>query len=359
MARVLMKGNEAIAEAAIRAGCRFFFGYPITPQSEIPEYLSKRFPEVGGTFVQAESEVAASNMVYGAACTGARVFSSSSSPGISLMGEAVSYIAASEVPAVIVNIVRAGPGLGGILPSQGDYWQATRGMGHGDFRNLVLAPSSVQEAADLVMLAFELADKYNNPVVILGDGLIGQMMEPVEFKDTVDMTKLPPKPWALTGCKGREPNIITSLFLDPAKLEELNQRLFKKYQRMEAEEKRWEAYNISDRMDVCVFAWGIVARICKTAIDELKAEGMEVGLIRCISLYPFPSEAVAEAADKADQLISMELSTGQMIDDVRLAVGKRHVHFYGRQGGIVPTPNELKQVLIRIAGRNGKEITND
>jgi 2-oxoglutarate ferredoxin oxidoreductase subunit alpha len=348
MTRVLMKGNEAIAEASIRAGCRFFFGYPITPQSEISEYLAKRYPEVGGTFVQAESEVAASNMVYGAACVGVRAFTSSSSPGISLMSEAASYIAASEVPAVLVNIVRAGPGLGGILPSQGDYWQATRGMGHGDFRLLVLAPSSVQEAANLVLLAFELADKYTNPVMVIGDGIIGQMMEPVEFGEMIDPASLPAKPWALTGAKGRPPNIITSLFLDPVKNEELNQRMYRKYKRMEAEEKRWEEYNVSDKMKLLVFAWGTMARIAKTAIDDLRADGIEAGLFRPITLYPFPSEAAAAAAAKAEKLISIELSTGQMIDDVRLAVCGRPVAFFGRQGGMVPTPGEVKGEFLKL-----------
>ncbi len=347
MARVLMKGNEAIAEASIRAGCRHFFGYPITPQSEVPEYLAKRYPEVGGTFVQAESEVAAVNMIYGAACTGTRVFTSSSSPGISLMSEGMSYIAASEVPVVAINIVRAGPGLGGILPSQGDYWQATRGMGHGDFRILTLAPSSVQEAADLVMLAFELADKYTNPVMVIGDGIIGQMMEPVEFKEEIDPSTLPEKPWALRGCKGREPNIITSLFLDPKVLEALNQRMYKKYQQMEAVEKRWDEYNISNKMKLLAFAWGTMSRICKTAIDELKGEGIEVGLLRPITLYPYPMEAAREAAQKAEKLISVEMSTGQMIDDVRLATG-RDVAFFGRQGGIVPTPDEVKDEFVKL-----------
>jgi 2-oxoglutarate ferredoxin oxidoreductase subunit alpha len=350
MARVLMKGNEAIAEASIRAGCRFYFGYPITPQSEIDEYLAKRYSEVGGTFVQAESEVAASNMVYGCGCTGTRVFTSSSSPGISLMSEAASYIATSQIPVVMINIVRAGPGLGGILPSQGDYWQATRGMGHGDFRLLVLAPSSVQEAADLVALAFDLADKYTNPIMIIGDGIIGQMMEPVEFKDMIDPESLPPKPWALTGCKGREPNIITSLFLDPIVMEKVNQTMYRKYKQMEREEKRWETYNISDHMKLCAYAWGTMARISKTAIDELKREGVEVGLLRPITLFPFPSEAADEVASKAEKLISVELSTGQMIDDIRLAVGKREVSFFGRQGGMVPTPSEVKQAFLDVIG---------
>ncbi len=348
MARVLMKGNEAIGEAAIRAGCRFFFGYPITPQSEVPEYLAKRFPEVDGHFIQAESEVAASNMIYGAACSGTRVLTTSSSPGISLMSEAISYCAGTEVPVVFVNIVRAGPGLGGILPSQGDYWQATRGMGHGDFRILVLAPNCVQEAADLIMLAFDLADKYTNPVMILGDGIIGQMMEPVEFGEMVDPETLPEKPWALTGAKGREPNILTSLFLDPNVLEALNQRLLAKYRQMEAVEKRWETYNISDNMDLAVYAWGTMSRIGKTAIDELKERGIEIGLFRPITLYPYPYEAAGEVASKAKKLISIELSTGQMIDDVRLAAPGREVNFFGRQGGIVPTPEDVRDEFLKL-----------
>jgi len=346
-----MKGNEAIGEAAIRAGCRFFFGYPITPQSEVPEYLAKRFPEVGGHFVQAESEVAASNMIYGAACTGTRVFTSSSSPGISLMSEGLSYIAATEVPVVVVNIVRAGPGLGGILPSQGDYWQATRGMGHGDFRILALAPASVQEAADLVGLAFDLADKYTNPVMVIGDGIIGQMMEPVEFKEMTDPKSFKEQPWALTGAKGRKPNILTSLFLDPIELEQMNQRLLKKYRQMEADEKRCEEYNISDNMKLAVYAWGTMSRICKTAIDELKQEGIEVGLFRPITLYPFAYEAAGAVAEKAEKLISIELSTGQMIDDIRLAAPGREVAFFGRQGGIVPTPEDVKNEMVKLIGK--------
>jgi 2-oxoglutarate/2-oxoacid ferredoxin oxidoreductase subunit alpha len=348
MARILMKGNEAIGEAAIRAGCRFFFGYPITPQSEVPEYLAKRFPEVGGQFVQAESEVAAVNMIYGAACTGTRVFTSSSSPGISLMSEGVSYIAATEVAVVMVNIVRASPGLGGILPSQGDYWQATRGMGHGDFRILVLAPASVQEAADLIRLAFDLADKYTNPVMVIGDGIIGQMMEPVEFPEMIDPKSFKEKPWALTGAKGREPNILTSLFLDPNALEAMNQRLLKKYRQMEATEKRWEEYNISDHMDLLVFAYGTMSRISKTAIDELTQEGYKIGLFRPITLYPYAYEAASALIEKADKLIAVELSTGQMIDDVKLASKGKEVAFFGRQGGIVPTPEEVKSEFLKL-----------
>jgi len=343
-----MKGNEAIGEAAIRAGCRFFFGYPITPQSEIPEYLARRFPEVDGTFVQAESEVAASNMIYGAACTGTRVFTSSSSPGISLMSEGISYIAASEVPVVVVNIVRAGPGLGGILPSQGDYWQATRGMGHGDFRILALAPASVQEAADLVRLAFDLAEKYTNPVMVIGDGIIGQMMEPVEFGEVMEPAPKDKFDWALTGAKDREPNIVTSLFLDPKELEDMNQRLLKKYVQMEAEEKRWEEYNVEDDMELMVYAWGTMSRICKTAIDELKQDGHKIGLFRPITLYPFAYEAAGECAGKAKKLMSVELSTGQMIDDIRLAAPGREVAFFGRQGGIVPTPEEVRNEFLKV-----------
>ncbi len=343
-----MKGNEAIGEAAIRAGCRFFFGYPITPQSEVPEYLARRFSEVGGQFIQAESEVAASNMIYGAGCTGTRVFTSSSSPGISLMSEGLSYIAATEIPVVVINIVRAGPGLGGILPSQGDYWQATRGMGHGDFRILALAPASVQEAADLVGLAFDLADKYTNPVMVIGDGIIGQMMEPVEFKEMIDPASFEEQPWALTGAKNREPRILTSLFLDPIQLEAMNQRLLKKYKQMEAEETRFETYNVSDGMKLLAFAWGTMSRISKTAIDELKGEGIEVGLFRPITLYPFAYEAAGEAVSKAEKLISVELSTGQMIDDVRLSAPGRDVAFFGRQGGIVPTPEDVKNEFLKL-----------
>jgi len=343
-----MKGNEAIGEAAIRAGCRHFFGYPITPQSEVPEYLSKRFPEVDGHFIQAESEVAAVNMIYGAGCTGTRVLTTSSSPGISLMGEGLSYIAATEIPVVVVNIVRAGPGLGGILPSQGDYWQATRGMGHGDFRLLALAPSSVQEAADLVILAFDLAEKYTNPVIIIGDGIIGQMMEPVDFPELVDPKSFKPPSWALTGAKDREPNVLTSLFLDPDELEAMNQRLYVKYQQMEREEKRWETYNITDDMQLAVYAYGTVSRIVKTAIDELTESGYKIGLFRPISLYPYAYEAAGEVASKAKKLMSVELSTGQMVDDIRLAAPGREVHFYGRQGGNVPTPEEVRDQLVKV-----------
>jgi 2-oxoglutarate ferredoxin oxidoreductase subunit alpha len=285
MAKKLMKGCEAIGEAAIHAGCRLFFGYPITPQNEIPEYMSGRLPQVGGTFVQAESEVAASNMLYGAAGAGRRCITSSSSPGISLMAEGMSYMAGAELPVVIVNIMRGGPGLGGILPSQSDYFQATKGAGHGDYRVLVLAPSTVQEAADLTIEAFDLADKYRNPVMILGDGLIGQMMEPVEFKRNVDPADLPSKSWATTGCRGRQPNIINSLYLKAEALEEHNWALQRKYQSMAAE-VRYETYNADGKMDVLVVAYGTVARIARTAVDSLRDKGLEVGIFRPVTLYP-------------------------------------------------------------------------
>ncbi len=358
MVKKLMKGAEAIGEAAIRAGCRLFFGYPITPQNEIPEYLSHRLPQVGGTFVQAESEVAASNMLYGAAGAGERVFTSSSSPGISLMQEGISYIAGSQLPVVIVNIMRAGPGLGGILPAQGDYFQSTKGGGHGDYRLLVLAPSSVQEAADLVIEAFDLADYYRNPVLVVGDGLIGQMMEPVEFKDEYPPIRpLPPKTWASTGHVGGDKprSIINSLFLDPEVLERHNEGLRAKYAEMEKNEIRYQAYGLDADYDVLIVAYGTVARVCQTAMEDLEAEGYRVAMIRPISLYPYPYEAVRKAADKASDVLVVELSTGQMIEDVRLAVqGRRPIHFHGRTGGMLATPEEVADKVRGIVkGRGG------
>ena len=341
MAKKLMKGAEAIAEAAIQAGGTLYFGYPITPQTEVAEYLVKRLPEVGGTFVQAESEVAVGNMLYGAAATGTRVFTSSSSPGISLMAEAISYIACSELPAVFINIIRSGPGLGGILPAQSDYFQATKAAGHGDFHCLVLAPASVQEAVDLVILAFDLADKYTNPVMVIGDGMIGQMMEPVEFKP-YRRPKLPPKTWATNGCKGREANIITSLYLNPDVLDRLNHKIKAKYDAMWREEKRYDTYNLDADYRLLIVSYGTMARICKTAIDELKAEGIEVGLVRPISLYPFPREAVHDAALKAEKVLTVEMSMGQMVEDVDLSLRELAPSlFYGRAGGYVPPPEEI------------------
>ena len=349
MAKKLMKGCEAIGEAAIQAGCRLFFGYPITPQNEIPEYMSARLPKVNGMFVQAESEVSASNMLYGAAGAGCRCFTSSSSPGISLMQEGISYIAGSELPVVFVNIMRGGPGLGGILPSQSDYFQATKGGGHGDYKCLVLAPSTVQEAADLVQLAFDLADKYRNPVYVLGDGLIGQMMEPVEFKKTVKPEDIPVPSWATTGAKGRKPNIINSLFLNPEDLEIHNWKLKKKYDEMEKNEKRWEVFNLDGGADVLFVAYGSVARIAKTAIDDLKEKGVKAALFRPITLYPYPGDQLVEAAGKCRKILVSELSTGQMLEDVKYHLGKNaEVAFYGRVGGMVMTPEELVDEALKL-----------
>jgi 2-oxoglutarate ferredoxin oxidoreductase subunit alpha len=345
--KLLMKGAEAISEAAVRVGCKLFFGYPITPQNEIPEYMSKRLYEVGGHFVQAESEVAASNMIYGAAAVGHRVMTSSSSPGISLKQEGLSYCAGAELPVVCVNIMRGGPGLGGIQPSQSDYFQSTR-PGHGDFRYIVIAPSSIQEAADLVMLAFDLADEYRNPVMILGDGLIGQMMEPVVFKDYEP--KEYDRSWACTGCEGREKNVVNSLYLEPSLLEEHNHHLFRKYARCEAKEVRVEEYMMDDA-EVCIAAYGTTARICKTAIAQLRAEGVKVGLIRPITLWPFPYATFDKWASKVSLVLDVEMSMGQMIEDVKIAVGKQApVEFYGRVGGMVPTPGEIADKVRELVG---------
>jgi len=297
MARVLMKGNEAIAEAAIQAGCRFFFGYPITPQNQIPEYMARRMPEVGGTFLQAESEVSAINMVYGAAGAGARVMTSSSSPGISLKQEGISYIACAELPCVIVNMVRSGPGLGGILPSQGDYFQAVKGGGHGDYRLIVLAPNSVQEAADLVMEAFDLADLYRVPVMILGDGMIGQMMEPVEFRQP-KKRELPPKTWAATGYDGSKPRaVINSLYIEAEEMQAVNNRLQAVYNKITKNETRWDTFMMDDA-DICIVAYGTVSRVARNAIIKAREIGIKAGLIRPVTLWPFPSRAIAEAAEK-------------------------------------------------------------
>jgi 2-oxoglutarate ferredoxin oxidoreductase subunit alpha len=359
MAKKLMKGSEAIAEAAIQAGCRLFFGYPITPQNEIPEYMSSRMPQVGGTFVQAESEVAASNMLYGAAGSGERVMTSSSSPGVSLMAEAISYLAGSELPVVIVNIMRAGPGLGGILPSQGDYFQATKGTAHGDFRVLALAPWSIQEAADLVQDAFDLADYYRNPVFVLGDGLIGQMMEPVEFReDRKPIKELKPKTWAATGWKRDRPRaIINSLFLDPEALERHNQHLKAKFAKMARDEVRFAAYGTDEDYDVLIVAYGTVARVCSTAMEDLKEEGINVAMVRPISLFPFPYEAVQDAATRAKSVLTVELSAGQMIEDVRLATeGSTPIHFHSRMGGMLVSPEEVVYKVKAMLDGSSEEV---
>ncbi|MFP4662153.1 MAG: 3-methyl-2-oxobutanoate dehydrogenase subunit VorB [Halanaerobiales bacterium] len=348
MKKKLMKGNEAIAEAAVKAGCRYFFGYPITPQNALPEYLSYRLPEVDGVFLQAESEVAAINMVYGAAGAGARVLTSSSSPGISLKMEGISYIAGAELPCVIVNIMRAGPGLGGIQPSQSDYFQATKGGGHGDYHMTVLAPSSVQEAVELTMEAFDIADYYRNPVMILGDGIIGQMMEPVTFKKEIKPEELPEKTWATTGAKNRKPNIINSLILDTEKLEKHNLELEAKYNEMKEKEVRVEKYRMEDA-ELAIVAYGTMARISISAVDMARKQGIKVGLIRPISLFPFPEKIISNTTLDIRAYLTVEMSLGQMLEDVRLAVnGERPVHFYGRAGGMIPTPEEIYSELEKI-----------
>ena len=344
----LMKGNEAIAEAAIKAGCRFFFGYPITPQNQIPEYMSKRMPEIGGCFLQAESEVAAINMVYGASGAGARVMTSSSSPGISLKQEGISYMACAELPAVIVNMVRGGPGLGSIQPAQSDYFQMTKGGGHGDYKLIVFAPDSVQEAVDLTYSAFDTADKYRTPVVILGDGMIGQMMEPVEMPE--EIAELPEKPWATTGCAKGERRILNSLYIEPDVMEKVNLRLQEKYNTIARNETRWEEYFMEDA-EMVITAYGTTARIAKKSIKELRKAGVKAGLIRPITLWPFPAEAINKAAARAKAFLTVEMSCGQMVEDVRLAVnGQAPVEFFGRTGGMIPSWKEIYAAAEKALG---------
>jgi 2-oxoglutarate ferredoxin oxidoreductase subunit alpha len=355
--RLLMKGNEALAEAAIRAGCRCFFGYPITPQNEIPEYMAKRMPQVGGVFLQAESEVSAINMVYGAAGAGVRAMTSSSSPGISLKQEGISYMAGAELPCVVVNVMRAGPGLGGIQAAQGDYFQATRGGGHGDYYTLVLAPGSVQEMMDLTFDAFDLADKYRNPVLILCDAILGQMMEPVELKDEF-IAQLQPKPWATVGAKGREPNIINSFYVSAEEQEEHNIKLFTKYQRMRNEEVRVETWRMEDA-ELAIVAYGTVSRIAKAAVELMRQEGIKAGLIRPITLFPFPEKIIHDLAFNVKAFLVTEMSLGQLVEDVRLAVeGVAPVKFYGTAGGRLPTHESIFQKACELMnelkrGENG------
>ena len=342
MAKQLMKGSEAIAEAAIKAGCRAFFGYPITPQNQIPEYMSKRMPQIeGGTFIQAESEVAAINMVYGAAGAGARVMTSSSSPGISLKQEGISYIACAELPCLVVNVTRSGPGLGGILPSQGDYFQATKGGGHGDYHMIVLAPSSVQEAADMVMDGFDLADKYRTPVMILADGMIGQMMEPVEFRE-YDAENLPEKEWAATGWDGtRKKALINSLYIEPEEMVKTSERMKARYAEIEKNETRVQEY-LKEDADYIIAAFGTVGRIARKAAQLARQEGLKVGVIRPVTVWPFPYETFSKAAEKVKGILTVEMNHGQMIEDVRLGVGgKVPVEFYGTVGGNIPDPQEI------------------
>lgn len=350
MEKVLMKGNEAIAEAAMRAGCRHFYGYPITPQTEVSAYMAKNMPKVGGLFMQAESEIAAINMVYGSASAGVRAMTSSSSPGISLKAEGISYMAGADLPCVILNIVRGGPGLGGIQPAQSDYFQATKGLAHGDFNLVVLAPSSIQECVDLTMEAFDIADQYRMPVMIMGDGMLGQMMEPVSFGEYKGR-ELPPKTWATngTGLK-RKHNVVNSLYIDPDTLEKTVIDRDKMYNEIKKTEVKYEAENIEDA-DIIMVAYGTIGRIVKNAIKKAREEGIKVGLIRPITLWPFPEEVINKAADTAKAFISVEMSTGQMVEDVKLAVnGKAKVDFFGRTGGVIPIPDEILAKIKEVAG---------
>ncbi len=341
--KVLLSGNEALAEGALRAGCRCYFGYPITPQSEIPAYMVRRMKEVGGVFLQAESEIAAINMVYGAAAAGARAMTSSSGPGISLKQEGLSYLAGAELPAVIVNVMRGGPGLGNIAPSQSDYFQATRGGGHGDYHLIVLAPYSVQEMLDLAYLAFELADKYRNPVMILADAILGQMMEGVQFKE--ENREVKKKDWIVGGGKGRTPNIIRSLFLEEGVLEEHNQKLQEKYARMRRLEVKYESMQTDD-VELLLVSYGSMARLASEVVTRLRKKGIKAGLLRPVTLWPFPYDSIRKLTDRVRFVFVVEMSEGQMLEDVKLAVeGRVPVHFYGRLGGGVPTPLEVMEKI--------------
>jgi 2-oxoglutarate/2-oxoacid ferredoxin oxidoreductase subunit alpha len=340
-----MRGSHVVGEAAVRAGCRFYAGYPITPQNELPEYLSSRILEVGGTFIQGESEIASINMVLGAASAGMRALTSSSSPGIALKQEGISYMAGQELPGVVVNMMRGGPGLGNIAPSGADYFQATRGGGNGDYRTPVLAPAGCQELADMTFVAFDLADKYRTPVMILGDGLMGQVMEPVVFPDPIDVDKLPRKEWALTGCKGREPRALFSMLLNVNILYQHNLHLQEKYDEITAKEQRWETI-LTDDADLLVVAYGSPARIAESAIEELRAEGIAAGLFRPITLWPYPMIPLRNLAAKIGKVAVFEFSMGQMLEDVILSVGDRaEIYFHGVPGGIVPTPSDVAQFL--------------
>jgi len=342
-----MCGNEALAEAAIIAGCDAYFGYPITPQNEITAYMSRRMAEEGRVFIQSESELAAINMVFGASATGKRAMTSSSSPGISLMQEGISYLAGAELPAVIVNVMRGGPGLGNIAPAQGDYFQATRGGGHGDYKTFVLGPSSVQELADCMPLAFDLADQYRMPAIILADGILGQMMEPLTLEPK-PRRQLPPKDWALTGAKDREQNIVRSLWLGEGVLEEFNKKLQARYRDIEKNEVLCEEYLLDDA-EIVIVAYGIVARIARAAVIKAREEGIPVGMIRPITLWPFPSEQISRTAEEFRLFLAIEMSAGQMVQDVKLAVaGKAPVLFHGRMGGGVPTVDEVLEKIKEL-----------
>ena len=353
--KVLMRGSDVIGEASVRAGCRFYAGYPITPQNELPEYLSARMVEVGGTFIQGESEIASINMLIGASAVGSRVMTSSSSPGIALKQEGISYMAGLELPGVIVNMMRGGPGLGNIAPSAADYFQATRGGGNGDYRTPVLAPAGCQELVEMTFLAFDLADKYRNPVMILGDGLMGQVMEPVVFPDFLDPDELPKKDWALTGCAGREARAIFSMYLgEKGELCHHNLKLQEKYDQITAREQRWETI-MTDDADLIVVAYGTAARIAESAIEEVRGKGLAAGLFRPITLWPFPTAPLRELALKGRKIAVFELCLGQMVEDVILSVGERvEISFHGVPGGVIPTPAEVAEFLNSVAKGDGK-----
>lgn len=349
MGKILMCGNEILAESAIMAGCRFYAGYPITPQNELPAYMSRRMPEVEGIFIQAESEIAAINMVFGASLTGMRAMTSSSSPGISLKQEGISYLAGCELPAVIVNMMRGGPGLGNIAPSQSDYFQATRGGGHGDYHQIVLAPAFLQEIVDLTILSFDLADRYRMPVMILGDGILGQMMEPVDLKSKTQSPKSKvKKDWVLNGCKGRKPRIIKSLLLGEGELENMNQKLQEKYREIKYKEVRYEVL-YGDDSTIMLVAYGTVSRTCRNVVERFRKDGKKIGMVRPITLWPFPEKELKALSNKTDKFFVVEMSCGQMIDDVKLSTEcKRPVHFYGRPGGGVPTEDEIAKEIEKI-----------
>jgi len=345
--RLFLRGNQALAMGAIKAGCRFYFGYPITPQNDIPEFFSKQMVKVEGCFIQAESEVASINMILGAAAAGARAMTSSSSPGLSLMQEGLSYLAGSELPAVVANISRSGPGLGGISTSQGDYFQATRGGGHGDYRTLVLAPSSVQEMHDLTLLAFDLADKYRNPVIILADAVLGQIQETMVDRPYQPL-ELPPKDWILAGASGRDPRLIKSLYLKEGDMERHNWKLFEKYQRMKKEDVRYEN-SLEEEAELIVVSFGTAARVAKSAIRLARAEGLKVGLFRPITLFPFPEKALFDLSQRVKRFLTIEINTGQMVEDVKLSVARdADVHFYGHAPGSPPVPEELLNAIKKV-----------
>ncbi|WP_296009328.1 3-methyl-2-oxobutanoate dehydrogenase subunit VorB [uncultured Adlercreutzia sp.] len=353
--KVLMKGNEAMAEAAMRAGCRFFFGYPITPQTEVAAYMAKNMPKVGGTYLQAESEVAAINMVYGASAAGARVMTSSSSPGISLKSEGISYMAGADLPGVIINVQRGGPGLGSIQPSQADYWQATKATGHGDFHIVVYAPSTVQEMADFAYKAFDVADEYRVPVMIMADGMLGQMMEPVVLPEARSLESLPEKPWATNGHgMKRFHNVVNSLYLTAEDLETLNLERYERYGTIAETEQLSESY-LTEDADIVLTAFGGAARVARSAVNAARERGIKAGLFRPITLWPFPTKALAETLGTAKAYLDVEMNMGQMIEDVRLVVkDAAPVEFFGRTGGVIPTPDEVLSAIVALNEKVGE-----